>query len=199
MSQPRTLDQRVEDVERDLTGVVDLLTTLTTALDALTRQINADNNGDGGKVPREPGPSRWAWRHADPDQAAWLWAGLVPWVRWATDQYPAALRDLPPCWHLHRDAVEELTAVWASWRAAFHGGDLARDDMVYWHDRWFPAATARLLGPTGVLINCAKAQQHRAPNLAGAPRHHFDHTNLPTVKEHAATDIANRNTDDSGT
>jgi len=30
-------------------------------------------------------------------------------------------------------------------------------------------ATGRLLGPTGTLINCAKAKQHREPNLAGAP------------------------------
>ena len=51
--------------------------------------------------------------------------------------------------------------------------------MTYWHDRWFPAATGRLLGPTGTLINCAKAKQHREPNLAGAPRHHFDDTGCP--------------------
>ena len=31
--------------------------------------------------------------------------------------------------------------------SAYHGSDQPRDDMIYWHDRWFPAATGRLLGP----------------------------------------------------
>lgn len=181
---------RIRSIEQDVVQVVALLTTLTRAVDALTQNTKVENNSDtGGEERKEPTPSRWAWQHADPEQAAWLWAGLVPWVRWASDRYPTALRDLPPCWHLHSDAVEELTALWASWRAAFHGDDLARDDMIYWHDRWFPATTTRLLGPTGVLINCAKAQQHRAPNLAGAARYQFNHIDVPTVEEHAATDI----------
>jgi hypothetical protein len=138
------------------------------------------------------GPSRWAWQHATADQAAWLWAGLGPWVRWLTHRYPTQLRDLPPCWHIHGDAVEELTALWASWMSAYHGQDQPRDDMTYWHDRWFPAATGRLLGPTGTLINCAKAKQHREPNLAGAPRHHFDDTGMSTLEEYAAADVAAR-------
>ena len=110
------------------------------------------------------------------DQAAWLWAGLGPWVRWLTHRYPTQLRDLPPCWHIHGDAVEELTALWASWMSAYHGPDQPRDDMTYWHDRWFPAATGRLLGPTGTLINCAKAKQHRDPT---SPAHHATISTTP--------------------
>ena len=157
--------------------------TLTTGVQALQAKV------DGAPAKTEPGPSRWAWQHATADQAAWLWAGLGPWVRWLTDRYPTQLRDLPPCWHLHGDAVEELTALWASWMSAYHGPDQPRDDMIYWHDRWFPAATGRLLGPAGTLINCAKAKQHREPNLAGAPRHHFDDTGMPTLEEYAAADV----------
>ena len=186
MTGPQPLERRVTSVEKDLTRVVELLGTLTGAVDELTRKVN------GAPPKKDPGPARWAWQHADADQAAWLWAGLVPWVRWATDRYPAGLRDLPPCWHLHGDAVEELTALWASWRAAYHGTDQPRDDLIYWHDRWLPGTTSRLLGPTGTLINCGKAKQHREPNLAGAPRHHFDHTDVPTVEEHAANDAASR-------
>ena len=64
--------------------------------------------------------------------------------------------------------------------------------MIYWHDRWFPAAIDRLLGPSGTLINCAKGKQHRDPNLAGAPRHHFDDTGVFTLEEHAAWDVSAR-------
>jgi hypothetical protein len=187
VSDPQPLDWRVNAVEKDLLGVLDLLATLTGTVDDLSRKVTA-----AGPPKKDAGPSRWAWRHATRDQAEWLWTGLVPWVRWATDRYPTALRDLPPCWHLHGDAVEELTALWASWLAAYHGSDQPRDDPTHWHDRWFPGAVGRLLGPSGTLVNCAKAKQHREPNLAGAPRHHFDHTGLPTVEEHAAADAAAR-------
>ena len=180
------LDWRVTEVEKNLGQLVDLVGTLTTGVQALQTKV------DGAPPKTEPGPSRWAWQHATADQAAWLWAGLGPWVRWLTHRYPTQLRELPPCWHMHGDAVEELTALWASWMSAYHGPDQPRDDMTYWHDRWFPAATGRLLGPTGTLINCAKAKQHREPNLAGAPRHHFDDTGMPTLEEYAAADVAAR-------
>lgn len=188
MTDAQPLDRRVNSLEKDLLSVVELLGAVTGAVDDLTNKVDTA----GGTPKKDPGPSRWAWRHADQDQAAWLWAGLIPWVRRLTDRYPGALRDLPPCWHLHGDAVEELTALWASWRAAYHGSDQPRDDLIHWHDRWFPGTTGRLLGPTGTLITCAKAKQHREPNLAGAPRHHFDHTAVPTVQEHAAADVAAR-------
>ena len=135
------LDRRVTEVEKNLGQLVDLVGTLTTGVQALQAKV------DGAPAKTEPGPSRWAWQHATADQAAWLWAGLGPWVRWLTDRYPTQLRELPPCWHIHGDAVEELTALWASWMSAYHGPDQPRDDMIYWHDRWFPAATGRLLGP----------------------------------------------------
>lgn len=187
MTSPLPLDARVTDIETSLGQLVDLVGTLTDAVQSLRTKV------DGAPPKKDPGPSRWVWEHATADQASWLWAGLGPWVRWLTERYPTQMRDLPPCWHTHGDAVEELTALWASWLSAYHGQDQPRDDMIYWHDRWFPAATGRLLGPAGTLINCAKAKQHREPNLAGAPRHHFDDTGpASTLEEHAAADVTAR-------
>ena len=105
MTDAQPLDRRVNSLEKDLLSVVELLGAVTGAVDDLTEKVDTA----GGTPKKDPGPSRWAWRHADQDQAAWLWAGLIPWVRRLTDRYPGALRDLPPCWHLHGDAVEELT------------------------------------------------------------------------------------------
>ena len=163
MTGPQPLDRRVTSLEKDLARVVELLETLTGAVDDLTKNVN------GAPPKKDPARPRWAWQHADQDQAAWLWAGLVPWVRWATDRYPTALRDLPPCWHLHGDAVEELTACGPPGEPPTTAPTSPGDDLIYWYDRWLPGTTSRLLGPTGILINCAKAKQHREPNLAGAP------------------------------
>jgi len=182
---PQPLDRRVADLEENLSELVDVVARLNSSVKTLAGKIDPPAG-------RDTRPSRWAWRHATADQATWLWSGLVPWVRWLIDTYPTPTRDLTPCWHRHPDAVEELTALWAAWRDAYHGSDRDRSDPAHWHDRWLPGATARLTGPTGILTACAHAKAHRPPNTGGAPRHHFDDRQLDTVEEHAAADIAAR-------
>jgi len=84
------LDWRVTEVEKNLGQLVDLVGTLTTGVQALQTKV------DGKPAKTEPGPSRWAWQHATADQAAWLWAGLGPWVRWLNkpQQHDACLMTL---------------------------------------------------------------------------------------------------------
>jgi hypothetical protein len=163
--------ERLAQLEADLAQLTDIVARIS------------GTRGHGGGAER---PSIWVWDQLTAERSRSQWAGLVPWVRWLIMRYPRALREFPPCWHLHPDAIEELTALWAAWRAAYHHGDDPSDDMVNWHDRWLPGVAGRLLGTGGVLTGCAAASTHRDVNLDGAPRNSFDDDDLPTVEEIAA-------------
>lgn len=84
----------------------------------------------------EVGPTvqgRWSWRGASPEAADSLWAELTPWVGWLVDRY--GLGELvPPCWYRHGAIVEELTALYAAWNAAYVEPDARGFDPLYWHD-----------------------------------------------------------------
>lgn len=168
---PTALD-RLENVERAVTRLSQLVANLAHHADA------------------PPGPSIWAWENLTAEQAATQWEELTQWLAWLTARYPRALRDLPPCWHLHTDAVEELGALWAAWLAAYHGADDPTDKPITWHDRWLPGTTHRLLGPTGTLTPCARNHTHTPPSPA--PRDQHTDPDEPTLHEHIAADIDRR-------
>lgn len=82
----------------------------------------------------DAGPSRWAWRYAGGEGTAALWRDLREFVDWLNRRYAMdSERQIPPCWYRHSVAVEELTALMASWQAAYHGPDDPRGDMLTWH------------------------------------------------------------------
>ncbi len=89
-------------------------------------------------------PSRWSWRDIDPLTADKLRRELADWVGWLRKRYPPLSRAIPDCWADHPVAVEELTALMAAWRHAYHGSDLATDALITWHDRWLWPCVARL-------------------------------------------------------
>lgn len=80
-------------------------------------------------------PSRWSWRDIDPLAADKLRRELADWVGWLRGRYAPVGRTIPGCWAEHPVAVEELTALMAAWRNAYHGSDLATDALITWHDR----------------------------------------------------------------
>lgn len=53
-----------------------------------------------------------------------------------------------------------------------------------------PASSTRSSAHPARSFNCAKAKQHREPNLAGAPRHPFGDAGNITLEEHAAAVVA---------
>jgi hypothetical protein len=128
-------------------------------------------------------PSRWSWRHADRETAAELWAELDDFVGWVNTRYllPERLA-VKPCWYRHPAAVEELTALMAAWRAAYHGSDRPRDDMAAWHDRWLWPTLQRLEQHAG-WRNCTRAHEH--PSYAPA-------VTDDGFAEHVADDLATR-------
>ncbi|WP_025620700.1 DUF4913 domain-containing protein [Salinispora cortesiana] len=113
------------------------------------------------------GPSRWAWRHADPGTAAALWLDLIDWVNWIVPRYELTgeAATIPPCWYRHPVAVEELTALMSAWQAAYHGKPQApRDDLITWHDRWFWPSIDRLQTRAG-WRSCIDGNSHQERKL----------------------------------
>jgi len=79
------------------------------------------------------------WENLDPDRLRSTWQEFGDWVRWLTERF--RIDDIPPCWYRHGDLVEELTALWLDWQAAYHD-DARPDDPVRWLD-WLARARAR--------------------------------------------------------
>lgn len=104
-------------------------------------------------------PSRWSWRDIDPLAANKLRRELAEWVGWLRERYASVGRAIPDCWADHPVAVEELSALMAAWRNAYHGSDLATDALIGWHDRWLWPCVARLPRAAG-LDSCGR--RHRS-------------------------------------
>lgn len=128
-------------------------------LSAAVMQLAADEE-------RRVGPSRWSWRHADHASAAQLWEELSDFVDWLVGRYQLTTEaaTVPPCWYRHPVAVEELTALMAAWRVAYHGPSAPRDDLVAWHDRWLWPCLDRLPA-RAAWRGCVEARAHREPTL----------------------------------
>lgn len=95
-------------------------------------------------------PSRWSWRDIDPLAADRLRRELADWVGWLRERYAPVGRAITDCWPEHPVAVEELTALMAAWRSAYHGSDLATDALIAWHDRWLWPCIGRLPRQAGL-------------------------------------------------
>jgi len=90
-----------------------------------------------------PAPANWCWQGIGEDEAFEQWRQLASWVGWLRRRYPIA-DQLPACWWRHSELVEELTAVWLAWHAAYtepHGQLTAPADF---HDRVLPSFLTRV-------------------------------------------------------
>jgi hypothetical protein len=86
-------------------------------------------------APAVPGPAGWCWRELPREPARARWGRLVDWVGWLAARY--GIDDvIPACWYLHPPLVEELTALYAGWDAAYRAGDPnpAGWDPLSWHE-----------------------------------------------------------------
>jgi hypothetical protein len=108
----------------------------------------------------------WCWRHIGPLGEEALWKELTDWVGWIRHRYPLARR-IPACWAEHPEVVEELTALWLAWQAAYVDTDGSLTAAAEWHDRWLPGLLYRLEhGPFA--LDC-DAAHHPRPAGAYAP------------------------------
>jgi hypothetical protein len=80
------------------------------------------------------------WPSLDPDDAGRAWAALTEWIDDVLlRRYPDAARVLYPCWDRHPDVVDALTALHATWRAAYQVPTAPPVDAAMWLDRWLPS------------------------------------------------------------
>src|SRR4051812_49295632 len=86
----------------------------------------------------------WWWPALGPAQARDAWQLLTEWLQDVlTLRYPAADRVLQPCWYRHPDAVDALTVLHATWRAAYMGSAEA-GSAAQWLHQWLPAGIEQL-------------------------------------------------------
>lgn len=81
----------------------------------------------------------YCWRHVSASEARGLWVRLREWVDWVNARYfGSSWESIRPCWFRHPAAVEELTALWAAWEAAYRApddGDGFSDAALWWHEK----------------------------------------------------------------
>ena len=105
------------------------------------------------KIDGTPAGGPWCWRYLDAEATRDLFGQLRDWVDWLAGRYRLNMR-LPPCWYRHPVAVEELTALWVSWQAAYPANEVKPSDaLIAWHDRWFWPCIDRL-GRLNVFNQC---------------------------------------------
>ena len=107
----------------------------------------------------------WCWRYLGPQGTETLWAELSDWVGWIRNRYPLARR-IPDCWTRHPEVIEELTALWLAWHAAYTERDAPLTGAIDWHDRWLPGVLHRL-EHGAFALNCSQ-DHHDRPSSAYA-------------------------------
>lgn len=123
----------------------------------------------------------WTWRELDADQARATWTALNSFVDWLVRRYDLA-DVIPHCWYRHGALIEELSALWASWTAAYLDPGAEPAAPIVWHER-FAASRER--------ISCWD-------RMACAPRGHREgapvdwDTDAETFSSFVAQDLAAR-------
>jgi hypothetical protein len=143
-----TLDAVTVQQAQAEADTADTLADLLTRLHHLEGHLGTDPTGSGSSQHPDgtAGPeigAGWCWRHLGPRATATLTAELGGWVDWLRGRYPLARR-VPPCWASHPELVEELTALWVAWQAAYTHPDAHPTAPADWHDRWLPGLLHRL-------------------------------------------------------
>ena len=127
---------------------------LERAFDALHRRL--------GTTPKD-GP--WAWAALGAHRRRELLVQLRDWVDWLITRYDlrAETQTIPPCWHRHPVAVEELTALMVAWQGAYCADEAAPPDALI-------ACTTGGSGPPCTASTNSSASGPSAPAAPTSPR-----------------------------
>ena len=146
MTQPAS-----DPVARQLIGQAEMISRLRHDLDQLANEItdayadllarieSTQPTADSDSA----SPASWCWRTLGPEATEELTAQLHDWVSWLRSRYPLA-KKIAPCWNQHPEIVEELTALWLAWQAAYEQDNASLTGAADWHDRWLPGLLHRL-------------------------------------------------------
>jgi len=100
-------------------------------------------------------PDEWNWKHLSGPQAAELLDKVRDWVDWYNGRY--AMSDstrILGCWYRHPVVVEEITALWVAWRAAYYGHQKPDTAATYWHSAYLWPTLKRLWDASWGFKNC---------------------------------------------
>jgi hypothetical protein len=148
MRQAQLISQLRRDLDELASDTTDLAADVLARLDELGTRDTANYS-----------PRAWTWKDIGPEAEKELWAQLSPWVAWLRSRYPLAQR-IPGCWDKHPEIVEELTALWLAWQAAYTDPNASLTAAADWHDRWLPELLHRLQhGPHA--IDCSETHRER--------------------------------------
>src|SRR3954469_7691468 len=87
----------------------------------------------------------WCWPDLDAEAAAVAWTVLTEWLRDVlVVRYPDAERVLYPCWYRHPDVLDSVTALYATWLAAYRDPKATVVLAATWLERWLPAALRQI-------------------------------------------------------
>ncbi len=144
---PEDIEWNIDSLGATLVELYNNMSELIDMYEELRDRVYAVETAGGGSTSE---PSKYCWRNiSDPAEATRLWNELRSWVDWLNFRYFSTGRfRIAPCWYRHGAAVEELTALWASWKAAYQGGDFS-DSAFYWHERLFDSSIERLKAISG--------------------------------------------------
>lgn len=117
-------------------------------------------------VTARPTGGPWCWRHLTPEQARALADEVRDWVDWLRDRYLLEVgARVRPCWYRHPAALDDLTALYVAWRAAYTSVPVPPSDaLINWHDRWLEPCVARVAKYTAKCV-----PEHKPPVSAVTP------------------------------
>lgn len=158
---------QAKELARLKTTVQELSKESTESVANLLIRVESLEDTEAGSTRAGPVMS-WCWRELGPQGAEALRRELTGWVRWLRSRYPLARR-VPSCWADHPEIVEELTALWLAWQAAYTEPDASLTAAADWHDRWLPGFLYRL-EHGAFALDCSISHRPR-PSSAYAEAH----------------------------
>jgi hypothetical protein len=126
------------------------------ALSAQIREIAALAEQSSGKGPA------WDWSSMPRPKADRAWLELITWIDEVLLPRNPTLQhgEWAACWYLHPDAIDELSALYGTWKLAYTGSGATAARIAEWRDRWLPGTRTRL---KTLFAQCQKPQTgHRA-------------------------------------
>jgi hypothetical protein len=130
----------------------------------------------------EPVPVPVVWEDLSAGEAFDTWTDLGGWVTWLVRRFRLRPREVPPCWFRHAAVVEELTALWGSWRVAY-GEDQPATSAAEWLHMFFDARLR--LAEWMARAGCTATEHRDDPDVAWAD-------DDPELGRHIGADCAAR-------
>ncbi|MFK4299158.1 hypothetical protein ABH924_004339 [Arthrobacter sp. GAS37] len=114
--------------------------------------------------PKASEPDEWNTKHLAGEATGELLDKVREWVDWYNGRYGTAeIIRIRPCWYMHPPVVEEITALWVAWRAAYYGHNKPDTAPTYWHSAYLWPTIKRIHSEPWGMKDCTPAHKHPRP------------------------------------